>query len=82
MGWGSRYKTCSDGSRSEQWFEYIMTHPNWNAVITNDDLSLEEARRIEKLYILKYGRIDIGTGILINKNNGCDFCITNNIIEP
>jgi hypothetical protein len=36
------------------------------------DLAEEEAFALEKLYILMFGRIDLGTGILRNKSDGGD----------
>ena len=70
MGYDRRYKACDRNARCYDWFEYVKENPTWVAVITDDNLSLEEARCIERKYILFYGRIDRGTGILINRNNG------------
>lgn len=40
--------------------------------IIKADLTEEEAFLLEKLYILMFGRIDLGTGILRNKTDGGD----------
>jgi hypothetical protein len=40
--------------------------------IIKADLTEEEAFALEKLYILMFGRIDLGTGILRNKSDGGD----------
>ena len=40
--------------------------------ILKADLTEEEAFLLEKLYILMFGRMDLGTGILINKSDGGD----------
>lgn len=40
--------------------------------ILKADLTEEEAFLLEKLYILMFGRIDLGTGILRNKSDGGD----------
>ena len=40
--------------------------------IIKDNLTEEEAFLLEKLYILMFGRIDLGTGILRNKSDGGD----------
>jgi hypothetical protein len=40
--------------------------------IIKTDLTEEEAFLLEKLYILMFGRIDLGTGILRNKSDGGD----------
>jgi hypothetical protein len=40
--------------------------------IIKADLTEEEAFLLEKLYILMFGRIDLGTGILRNKSDGGD----------
>ena len=40
--------------------------------ILKADLAEEEAFLLEKLYILMFGRIDLGTGILRNKSDGGD----------
>jgi hypothetical protein len=40
--------------------------------IVKADLTEEEAFLLEKLYILMFGRVDLGTGILRNKSDGGD----------
>jgi len=40
--------------------------------ILKEDLTEEEAFLLEKLYILMFGRIDLGTGILRNRSDGGD----------
>ena len=40
--------------------------------ILKEDLTEEEAFLLEKLYILMFGRVDLGTGILRNKSDGGD----------
>ena len=40
--------------------------------IIKADLTEEEAFLLEKLYILMFGRVDLGTGILRNKSDGGD----------
>ena len=40
--------------------------------IIKTDLTEEEAFLLEKLYILMFGRVDLGTGILRNKSDGGD----------
>ena len=40
--------------------------------ILKEDLTEEEAFLLEKLYILMFGRVDLGTGILRNRSDGGD----------
>ena len=46
-----------------------------------DNLTLEDAKRIETEQIKTYGRIDIGTGILTNKTNGGEGCFNNKTLK-
>lgn len=48
-----------------------------NIVIIKDNIDEKYALELEKELILKYGRINIGTGCLTNITEGGDFCIGN-----
>ena len=55
--------------RSKLWKNVANKH-GWKAVIICDDLTEDEAFEVEKFYIKEYGRIDLGTGNLVNLTDG------------
>ena len=63
------------GTSKRAWSKKHRVHlpndPN-NIQIIQQDLTDEEAKRLETELITKYGRKDLGTGILHNQTNGGD----------
>jgi hypothetical protein len=51
-------------------------------VKTNENLSKDEALFIEHAMILSYGRVDLGTGRLLNLTNGYEFTHNAKYIQP
>lgn len=58
----------SKRNRSEQWRE--ASQYGFYFLVLHRDLSRDEARELEKELVLRYGRIDLGTGTLVNLNAG------------
>lgn len=56
-------------SRNKIW-KRIVKKTSYRVEILYDDITMEEALRIEVDLILKYGRIDLNTGTLSNMTNG------------
>lgn len=69
VGQGCRFRVTSPYSRSIRWNE-ITKEQNYDTFIVKENLTLEESLKLEKELILKYGRLDLNTGTLINHNNG------------
>jgi hypothetical protein len=63
--------TSSAGKRNRdlKWYDYVNIY-GFNHEIVLDNCSADEAFEKETELIAKYGRIDLKTGILINKTNG------------
>lgn len=63
--------TVSYNNRSKAWVNIVCKNPDKLRVeIFKIDISKEEAIAYEKELISKYGRLDLGTGCLVNCNNG------------
>lgn len=72
VGIGSQdnYKRASSTSQRTYYWNNIVKKCGWKVDIVFDKLSWEDACIKEKELILKYGRIDLGTGLLVNLTNG------------
>lgn len=57
--------------RSNFW-KNIIDKTDYKVEIIEEDLTLEEAKEKEKLYIKQYGRRDLGLGSLVNLTDGGD----------
>lgn len=57
--------------RSSEWFD-VISEADYRVDVIMAGLTSEEARLKEKEFIGLYGRIDLGTGTLINKTGGGD----------
>ena len=55
--------------RNNLWHKIVKKY-GYNIEILHQDITWDEACILEKEYILKYGRIDLDTGILVNMTNG------------
>ena len=69
IGKGKDKRAYIKRGRSKYW-KRIVNKYGYEIEIIHSNLSNEEACKLEKEYILKYGRRDIGTGILINFTDG------------
>lgn len=58
-------KTC----RNKHWTN-IIKNTNYDVDILIDDLTIEQAKEKEKEFISLYGRVDLGTGCLVNLTDG------------
>ena len=71
VGCGSETRPYETQNRRPLW--WTKANDGYNIEIIKDELTSDEAFKLEKELILKYGRINKGTGTLVNKNNGCSF---------
>ena len=65
----AKYRITSTKSRNELW-KRIVEKAGYTAEIIQDNLSWEDACKLEKELILEYGRRDNGTGVLVNMTDG------------
>ena len=65
-----RYERANTKRRTNQdWHDIVNTH-DYVVEIVIENLTEKESNEKEKYYILEYGRIDLGTGTLVNKTSG------------
>lgn len=69
VGEGCRYRDTAIHNRNITWNEITDKNP-YKVIKVKENLTKEEALKLEKELILKYGRLDKGTGTLCNKNDG------------
>src|SRR5690242_394292 len=55
--------------RNKSWHE-VTSITEWRIDIMVENLTNEEAIQKEREFILLYGRVDLGTGTLVNRNAG------------
>lgn len=67
----SKYRLTSRRNRNKYWLN-IVNKVGYDAKIINENITWKEAQRLECILISKYGRIDNGTGILVNMTDGGD----------
>jgi hypothetical protein len=56
--------------KRSKWWKKIVNKYGYEIQILKKDLTWEEACELEKILISYYGRLDIGTGTLVNMTNG------------
>lgn len=71
IGKGKDKRAYEKYSRSKEWKEISCKH-KIEIKILHNNLEEDEALQVETKLISEYGRIDIGTGCLINKTDGGD----------
>lgn len=71
IGKGSKRRAYNKRNRSEYWNNIVSKH-GYDILLIEEDLSEEKAFELEKYYINKFGRRDIGNGTLVNHTNGGD----------
>jgi hypothetical protein len=69
VGIGNSKRPYSKRSRSDFW-KNIVAKYGYTIKIFHENLSFENACQLEVEYISKFGRLDNGTGILVNLTNG------------
>jgi hypothetical protein len=57
-------------NRSAEWHEVVSRNKGFYSKVLRKNLSCDEARQLEKKCVLKLGRVDLGTGTLVNLNDG------------
>ena len=66
-----KYRANSTKNRNNHWLN-IVNKNGFYSEIVQDNISFQRAKEIEIDLISKYGRIDMGTGILVNMTDGGD----------
>lgn len=69
VGIGTEKRPFSKRSRSDFWKRVVEKY-GYSVKIIHSNLTFEQACELEIKYINEYGRIDIGTGTLVNLTNG------------
>jgi len=70
IGNEDRAYAFNKSSRSNSWNKYVKKNGTPKVVIVKRNLTKEDASNIEKEYIKKIGRINKGTGTLVNSTSG------------
>ena len=69
VGIGNKKRPYVKNKRSSFWKNIVIKH-GYEVEILAENMSLEDAKDIERLLIFEYGRIDLGTGTLCNLTDG------------
>lgn len=69
------FRAYRKSNRNSHW-NNIVKHADYEVQILFDNLSDEEARLKEIEFISLYGRVDLGTGSLVNLTDGGDGCLS------
>jgi hypothetical protein len=70
IGTQDNYKRASRSHNRTNYWNNIVKKCGWKVDVVFDNLTWEEACKIEVELIAKYGRVDLGTGTLVNLTNG------------
>jgi CRISPR/Cas system-associated protein Cas5 (RAMP superfamily) len=70
---GKYSRSKEKGRRSDEW-EDVAKGTDYRIEILLKDLPYNSAKESEKYFIKLYGRVDLGTGTLVNKTTGGDGC--------
>jgi hypothetical protein len=62
-------RSKSKKSRNNLWWN-IVNKSGYEIIVTDKNISWDDACELEKKYIKQYGRKDLGTGILVNMTDG------------
>lgn len=71
VGCGSETRPHETQGRLPLW--WTKANEGYTVEIIKDNLTSDEAFQLERELILKYGRINKGSGTLVNKNDGYNF---------
>ena len=69
VGKGYGYRAYQKGNRN-RWWKNIVNKYGVIVKIVKDKVTEEQANKLEKELISKYGRRDLGTGVLVNMTDG------------
>lgn len=69
VGLGKGRRAYNKNARS-RWWKNIVNKYGLTIEITSENISFKEAAEIEKYLIKYYGRLDLGTGCLVNLTDG------------
>ena len=72
IGTQDNYRRASRSHYRTNYWNNIAKKCGWKVDIVYDKLNWEDACKKEKELILKYGRVDLGTGTLVNLTDGGD----------
>lgn len=75
VGKGEKKKRAFDKSNRNPHWHNIVNKAGYTVNIVYKDIEHDEAKQIEILLIEKYGRQDLGTGILVNMTDGGEGCL-------
>lgn len=70
IGTQDNYRRASRSHYRTNYWNNIVKKCGWKVDIVYDKISWEDACKKEKELILKYGRVDLGTGTLVNLTDG------------
>lgn len=73
VGKGHKHRATDVSQRSRFW-KAVAAKYGFEVLIADDNLSEEEAFKLEKEYISRIGRRDLGLGTLVNMTDGGDGC--------
>jgi len=74
VGIGTLKRAKSKHNRSNHWLSYIKKY-DYDIMIEESNISWDEACELEKYWIKRIGRKDLGTGPLINLTDGGEGCL-------
>jgi hypothetical protein len=66
---GEDNRSDSHSSRNPSWHDIVAKY-GFRTEIIATDLNWDDARHLEMQLIEEYGRMDLGTGCLVNRSNG------------
>lgn len=69
IGKGKNKRAYAKERRSDRWQNYINKH-GYEILILEENLLEKDAFKLEVFYIKEFGRLDLGTGLLINMSDG------------
>jgi len=72
IGMGKDKKRPYSKTGRNKWWHNIVSKTEYEVQILKSDLSFEDAWELEQILIAYYGRKDLGTGVLVNLNDGGD----------
>jgi hypothetical protein len=69
-GRGTKSRSIDKIGRTKRWKEVVKEAGGRDVKIIHDNLTIDEVSELEIKLILEFGREDLGTGILVNKDPG------------
>jgi hypothetical protein len=78
---GGRYSRANRKTYRSNFWTSVASKTDYRVEILEEDLTWDEAKEKETWWILFYGRIDNGTGILVNLTDGGDGAVGSKISD-